>query len=320
MIASTGSGGLYKAPLSKALLLVPSAFSLLLALFFQQQQSFFVYSWKAIKEDFHIWRLISGRTICLDLKDTFCTSLLIYNFKTLERRFGSRKFTSFLLGTWILSILFDFLLVEGAHLAFHVSFSTLPSGFLAPVFGLFVPFYFAIPRVHLAHVLGLFPITNKTLVYIVGLQLLTSSPYMSIVAISGLISGICYTWDVLNICRILFVPSWLAVLFSRMLEPLFSTEEPVNEARVGMGATVDIQRQQRIELLDQQLMFSQIGQLGRRRQQQGGAVIWNSLFQPWRHQHPENQAEPQAPPPPSEDQGPFYIPQFYERAYIWSHS
>ena len=32
------------------------------------------------------------------------------------------------------------------------------------------------------------------------------------------------------------------------LEPLFSSSEPTSEARVGMGATVDIQRQQRMEL------------------------------------------------------------------------
>ncbi|XP_063281522.1 ubiquitin-associated domain-containing protein 2 [Pelobates fuscus] len=302
MIASTGSSGLYKAPLSKGLLLLLSAVSIILALVFQQQQVFFVYNWKAIKEDFHLWRLISGRIVCLDLKDTFCTSLLIYNFRTLERRFGSRKFTSFLLGAWILSILFDFLLIEALQWTFHITLSTLPSGFLSPVFALFVPFYCSIPRVQLAHILGLFPITNKTLVYIVGLQLLTSSPYMLVVALSGLISGFCYNWDVLNICKILFIPSWLADLFSHTLEPLFSSEEPVNEARVGMGATVDIQRQQRIELLDQQIMFSQIAQLGRRPQQQGGTAIWNNFFQPWRNRRPGNQAEPQAPPPPSEDQ------------------
>ncbi|KAM8976407.1 ubiquitin-associated domain-containing protein 2 isoform 2-T2 [Pelodytes ibericus] len=302
MIASTGSSGLYKAPLSKSLLLIPSALSILLAFLFQQQQTFFVYNWQAIKEDFHIWRLISGRIVCLDLKDTFCSSLLIYNFRTLERRFGSRKFTSFLLGAWILSTLFDFLLIETVQLLFSITLSTLPSGFLAPVFALFVPFYCSIPRVQLAHILGLFPITNKTLVYIVGLQLLTSSPYMSVIAVSGLVSGLCYSWDVLKICKIFCIPSWLANLFSRTLEPFFSSEEPVNETRVGMGATVDIQRQQRIELLDQQMMFSQIANLGRRQQQQGGTALWNNLLQPWRNRHGVNQAEPQAPPPPPEEQ------------------
>lgn len=42
---------------------------------------------------FQIWRLVCGRAICLDLKDTFCSSLLIYNFRIFERRYGSRKFS-----------------------------------------------------------------------------------------------------------------------------------------------------------------------------------------------------------------------------------
>ncbi|XP_068124077.1 ubiquitin-associated domain-containing protein 2 [Hyperolius riggenbachi] len=302
MIATTGSSGLYKAPLSKALLLIPGALSVLLALVFQQQQAFFVYNVKAVIESFHIWRLFSGRIICLDLKDTFCSSLLIYNFRTLERRFGTRKFTSYLLGSWMLSAIFDILVVEAAQAGTGVTLSTLPSGFLAPLFALFVPFYCSVPRVSLAHIFGWIPITNKTLVYIVGLQLLTSSPSMLVVAASGLISGLCYKKNVLSVQRVLCIPSWVAEIFSHTLEPIFSSAEPVSEAGIGMGATVDIQRQQRVEMLDQQIMLSQISQLGRRQQEQGGMFGWNRLFQPLRQRHVVNQAEPQAPPPPAREE------------------
>lgn len=302
MIATTGSSGLYKAPLSKGLLLIPGALSVILALLFQQQQALFVYDVQAIKESFHIWRLFFGRIICLDLKDTFCSSLLIYNFRTLERRFGTRKFTSYLLGSWILSAVFDLLLIETVQVVSGINLSTLPSGFLAPVFALFVPFYYSMPQVSLAHIFGWFPITNKTLVYIVGLQLLTSSPYMLVVAVSGLISGILYKKNVLSVQEVLYIPNNLAEIFSHTVEPIFSTAEPVSEASVGMGATVDIQRQQRIELLDQQMMLSQISQLGRRRQEQGGMFVWNRLFPPLRQRQVVNQAEPQAPPPPAPEE------------------
>ncbi|KAM9319221.1 ubiquitin-associated domain-containing protein 2 [Gastrophryne carolinensis] len=302
MIATTGSSGLYKAPLSKGLLLVPSTLSVLLALVFAQRQSLFVYNVQAIKEHFHIWRLFSGRIICLDLKDTFCSSLLIYNFRTLERRFGTRKFTSCLLASWLLSALFDLLVVEAVRLVGDVSINALPSGFLAPVFALFVPFYCSVPQVSLAHIFGWFPVTNKTLVYIVGLQLLTSSPYMLVVAVSGLISGLCYKKNILSIQRLLCIPEWLAKMFSRTVEPMFSSSEPVGEASVGMGATVDIQRQQRIELLDQQIMLSQISQMGQRRQEQGGMFVWNRLFPHLRQRNVVNQAEPQAAPPPASEQ------------------
>ncbi|XP_037656570.1 ubiquitin-associated domain-containing protein 2 isoform X3 [Choloepus didactylus] len=276
-----------KAPLSKSLLLVPSALSLLLTLLLPHCQKFFEYDLQAVKNDFQIWRLMCGRIICLDLKDTFCSSLLIYNFRIFERRYGSRKFASFLLGSWVLSALFDFILVEAMQYSFGIAAaSNLPSGFLAPVFALFVPFYCSIPRVQVAQILGQFSITNKTLIYILGLQ----------------ISGICYNSNVLKVHQVLCIPHWLAKLFSWTLEPIFSSSEPTNEARIGMGATVDIQRQQRMELLDRQLMLSQFVQVRRQRQQQGGMINWNRLFPPLRQRRNINypdgrQSEQQASPP-----------------------
>ncbi|XP_023594288.1 ubiquitin-associated domain-containing protein 2 isoform X3 [Trichechus manatus latirostris] len=303
MFTSTGSSGLYKAPLSKSLLLVPSALSLLLALLLPHCQKFFLYDLQAVKDDFQIWRLICGRIICLDLKDTFCSSLLIYNFRIFERRFGSRKFASFLLGSWVLSAFFDFILVEALQYSFGITTaSNLPSGFLAPVFALFVPFYCSIPRVQVAQILGQFSITNKTLIYILGLQLFTSGSYIWIVAISGLISGMCYNSRVLKIHQVLCIPSWMAKLFSWTLEPIFSSSEPTSEARIGMGATVDIQRQQRMELLDRQLTLSQFAHARRQRQRQGGMINWNRLFPPLRQQRSVNYqddrpSEQQASPP-----------------------
>uniref|UniRef100_A0A8P0PB90 UBA domain containing 2 n=1 Tax=Canis lupus familiaris TaxID=9615 RepID=A0A8P0PB90_CANLF len=233
-----------------------------------------------------IWRLICGRIICLDLKDTFCSSLLIYNFRIFERRYGSRKFASFLLGSWVLSALVDLILVEAMWYFFGIATAgNLPSGFLAPVFALFVPFYCSIPRIQVAQILGPLSITNKTLIYILGLQ----------------ISGICYNSKVFQLQQVLCIPRWMAKFFSWTLEPIFSSPEPTTEARIGMGATVDIQRQQRMELLDRQLMLSQFAQV-RRQRQQGGMINWNRLFPPLRQRRNINyqdgrQSEQQASPP-----------------------
>lgn len=49
---------------------------------------------------------------------------------------------------------------------------------LAPVFSLFVPFYLSIPRMPVTQVLGHINITNKSLVYIVGLQVSPCSHIM----------------------------------------------------------------------------------------------------------------------------------------------
>uniref|UniRef100_W5M5V6 UBA domain containing 2 n=1 Tax=Lepisosteus oculatus TaxID=7918 RepID=W5M5V6_LEPOC len=288
MFTTTGSTGLYKAPLSKALLLIPSALSFLLAVVFPQYQDFFLYSLHNIRQDLQIWRLICGRLICLDLKDTFCSSLLIYNFRIFERRYGSRKFASFLFGAWILSALFDTLLAEALRCFSDLKVDVLPSGLLGPVFALFVPFYCSIPRVQVPQVFGPVPITNKSLVYIVGLQLLTSSSVMWINAVSGLVSGTLYCCNIFKMQHIIFVPRWIARCSSRVLEPLFKTPEPSHESMVGRGATVDIQRQQRMDLLDQQMLLSQFTQMRRNRQPRGGLINWNRFFPSLRHRRPAN--------------------------------
>ncbi|KAG7467099.1 hypothetical protein MATL_G00149720 [Megalops atlanticus] len=300
MFTTTGSRGLYKAPVSKSLLLIPSAVAFLLTVVFPQYQSLFLYNLQAVRQEGQVWKLGCGRLFCLDLKDTFCSSLLIYNFRIFERRYGSRKFASFLFGTWVLSALVDVLLAEALNHVLHLKVDILPSGLLGPVFALFVPFYCSIPQVQVTQVLGQFPITNKSLVYIVGLQLLTSSPVMWIIALSGLVSGMVYRSNVLRVQSLLFVPKWVAKSCSYFLEPLFVGTEPTHESAVGMGATLDIQRQQRMDLLDQQILLSQFAQMRRNRQQQVGLINWNRFFPSLRHRgRNHNLAQPQQPAQPA---------------------
>ncbi|KAM6916154.1 ubiquitin-associated domain-containing protein 2 [Xenentodon cancila] len=298
MFTTTGSRGLYKAPLSKSLLLVLSGLTVMLTLL-PQYQDVFAYNLQAGVHQHRVWRLLCGRLVCLDLKDSFCSSLLIYNFRIFERRFGTRKFASFLLGTWCLSALMDFLLVCVFQHLFDYEVEELPAGLLAPVFSLFVPFYLSIPRMPVTQILGHIHITNKSLVYIVGLQLLTSSPFMWLLALSGLISGALYHSNVLWLQKILFVPAWVSCIGRYILEPVFSSSQPSSETPVGMGATLDIQRQQRMDLLDQQLLLAQYNDARRnaRHQPQAGLLQWSRLFPSLRHRgqnRPPVQPRPQA--------------------------
>ncbi|XP_048454367.1 ubiquitin-associated domain-containing protein 2 [Rhincodon typus] len=181
---------------------------------------------------------------------------------------------------------------------------------LGPIFALFVPFYFSVPSVQVVQILGRFSITNKTLVYIMGLQLLTSSMTTWILAFSGLLSGIVYHYNVLKVQRLLCVPKWVTRCASFILEPLFSSADPTDEAPIGMGATLEIQRQQRMEMLDQQIMLAQLNQNNRRHQWQGGLINWNRLFPPMRNRFPANNQHqesglnrPSTAAPVSEEQG-----------------
>ncbi|XP_029306354.1 ubiquitin-associated domain-containing protein 2 [Cottoperca gobio] len=317
MFTTTGSRGLYKAPLSKGLLLVLNGLTVILTLL-PQYQELFVYNLQAVAQQHQVLWLLCGRLVCLDVKDAFCSSLLIYNFRIFERRFGTRKFASFLLGTWCLSALLDFLLAQAFQFLFDYEVEELPAGLLAPVFSLFVPFYRLIPRMPVTQVLGYIPITNKSLVYIVGLQLLTSSPFMWLLALSGLISGVLYHSNVLWLPKLLFVPAWVSCIGRYILEPLVSSSQPSSETPVGMGATLDIQRQQRMDILDQQQLLAQYNESTRntRPQPQSGFLQWTRLFPSLRQRgqnrppmqpHPQAQPQPSTQPPlldnsPAEDQ------------------
>uniref|UniRef100_A0A3Q2DB79 UBA domain containing 2 n=1 Tax=Cyprinodon variegatus TaxID=28743 RepID=A0A3Q2DB79_CYPVA len=280
MFITTGSRGLYKAPLCKGLLLILNGLTVMLTLL-PQYQDMFVYSLHAVTHQNQVWRLLCCRLICLDVKDSFCSSLLIYNFRIFERRFGTRKFASFLLATWFLSALADFLLAQAFQYLFEYEVEELPAGLLAPVFSLFVPFYQSVPRMPVTQVLGHIQITNKTLVYIVGLQLLTSSPFMWLLALSGL-----------N-CQELYqsVTSGTAMMKTCVCS------QPTDETPLGMGATLDIQRQQRMDLLDQQMLMAQYEtRRNARHQPQAGLLQWTRLFPSLRHRgrnRPPVQPQPQ---------------------------
>ncbi|MEQ2273873.1 hypothetical protein XENORESO_010304 [Xenotaenia resolanae] len=113
------------------------------------------------------------------------------------------------------------------------------------------------------------------------------------------ISGGLYHSNVLWLQKILFVPTWVSGVVKYILEPLFSSSQPNDETPLGMGATLDIQRQQRMDLLDQQLLLAQYNEARRnaRHQPQAGLLQWTRLFPSLRHRgqnRPPVQPHPQA--------------------------
>lgn len=97
-------------------------------------------------------------------------------------------------------------------------------------------------------------------------SLLTITPFQ--------IAGMLYYSNKLAVQKFLRVPGWAARCGSTLLEPVFSDSEPTAEAPLGMGATLDIQRQQRMDMLDQQLLLSQLAHLRRNAQQQQAQVFF----------------------------------------------
>ncbi|XP_055772584.1 ubiquitin-associated domain-containing protein 2-like [Salvelinus fontinalis] len=122
---------------------------------------------------------------------------------------------------------------------------------------------------------------------------------MWLVALSGLVSGKLYHGNALRVQRLLFVPRWLSRVGAFVLQPLFSGPPPPNETPLGMGATLDIQRQQRMDLHDQQMLLVQFQQARRNhRPPQNGLMNWNRFFPSLRRRGQNLPPEPQPHPSP----------------------
>ncbi|KAG6534874.1 hypothetical protein ZIOFF_008780 [Zingiber officinale] len=118
----------------------------------------------------------------------------------------------------IFSILLS-LILEALALAYlKETLSKLASGPYGLIFAAFLPFYFDIPVSSRFRVFGL-NFTDKSLIYLAGLQLLFSSWKRSIVpGLCGLLAGSLYRLNVLGIRKLKFPEAFLSV-FSRLPLP-----------------------------------------------------------------------------------------------------
>lgn len=134
--------------------------------------------------------------------------------RVFERRMGSHKFASHLLATGIMSLVLQVAAVMSIRAfgwdSYHSGhlppgpYEKLPLSFISPfpfpadmfrffirryelIFPLFVPYLLDVPRVTRTHILGI-PITGKTVVYLVGLQVCSTSLPTAITAICCIVS------------------------------------------------------------------------------------------------------------------------------------
>ncbi|XP_053404477.1 ubiquitin-associated domain-containing protein 2-like [Mercenaria mercenaria] len=253
MSSSNGASvGFRSAPVCKFLLGSAIGSSFLLKFPLKQHQSYFIYTHNQVFDKYQIWRVLTSKLAFLDLKDLFVCSILIYYFKIFEKRLGSRKFFSHLLGSGILSILLELVCVYLCRV-FEVPLQPLPTGPLCIIYPMFVPFYCDIPRVALSHIWGV-PMTGKSISYILGLQAASSSPESLLVALCGLMAGVLWRVNFLYLQSVIKVPHCLARLCNSTIGRLFNTAD-IYENKNHIGATLEIQRQEAMERLEQQVIW-----------------------------------------------------------------
>jgi len=176
-----------------------------------------------------------------DPKNALLTVFLLYFFRVLERRCGSLKYSSNLALCWTLGVSLEILVCPIIGLP-------LPPGPLALLIPLFVPFFLHIPLISSAS-FGPVPISSKTMVYMLGLQLCLTSSSALLGTATSLLAGLAVHCSPLSSWKF---PSWLGSLASFLISPL--TSGPPDPGPGLLGATIEIQRTQQAEAMEQQLL------------------------------------------------------------------
>ncbi|XP_071084627.1 ubiquitin-associated domain-containing protein 2-like [Haliotis cracherodii] len=253
MLSVYGSSGFYKAPVSKGLVWLSLAASFAFSFPLQHYKSYLLYNPQLLLEKHQIWRLLSSRVAFLDLKDLFVCCMLVYYFRIFERRFGSRKFVSYLMSSGALACGVELVsLWVCQHL--EISVENLPTGPICFVFPLFVPYYFDIPRVAMTHILGV-PVTGKTLTYILGLQVASPTFETRLVAVCGIIGGLLWRLNFLKVKSLVVIPRCVASMLDATLGRVLQSPPP-KTPELPMGATLELQRQEQLDRLEQQMVMA----------------------------------------------------------------
>ncbi|XP_028406504.1 ubiquitin-associated domain-containing protein 2-like isoform X2 [Dendronephthya gigantea] len=263
--------GFYNAPVSKALLVITGAASTLNILLPVLKIQTLIDS--GILNYIHNSYIIRGLLRCLcysNGRNLFFGSFLLYNFRIFEHRYGSKKYFDYILASTVLGAGLQCALM----LTQDLKMEDFPTGPFWMIFSLFVPFYLSIPSVNSSSFFRSIPLTGKLFTYMMGLQMLLSNKGTFLSGASGMIAGVLCHFNVFYIQRWLIVPRAISNVCSRMFGSLFQTAT-VDSTETPQGATLEIQRQIRMDELDQQMWnLQQIDTTQRR------PIIGNPFFGP----------------------------------------
>lgn len=103
--------------------------------------------------------------------------------------------------------------------------------------------------------------SSKTITYLLGLQVMLGSTSNSIVSLSCLLSGFLIKKNFCWLQNIIYVPKMAAKMTQTLLGWLIDSSAP---QQVAMGATLEIQRTQQVEALEQHFIQQQARSSARR--------------------------------------------------------
>ncbi|CAN4109323.1 unnamed protein product [Withania somnifera] len=209
---NVGPSGFNNAPVTRALVIASTLFTIIFGV--RGRANHLGWSYQDIFQKLRIWKLILSIFTFSSTPELVFGLYLLYYFRVFERQIGSNKYSVFLLFSFVVSLLLEVLALQ---LIKDPSLSIL-SGPYGLIFSSFVPFYLDIPVSTWFRIFSL-RFSDKSFIYLAGLQLLFSSWKRSIVpGLCGIIAGCLYRLNLFRIRRVKF-PEFIASFFARLSWP-----------------------------------------------------------------------------------------------------
>lgn len=208
-----GPSGFNNAPITRTFVIASLLFTILFGI--QGRTNKLGFSYLDIFKKLQLWKLVVSVFAFSSTPELLFGIYLLYYFRVFERQIGSNKYSVFILFSVTVSLLLE---VLALFLLKDPSFNILTSGPYGLIFSSFVHFYFDIPVSTRFRVLK-FRFSDKSFIYLAGLQLLLSSWKRSIIpGICGILAGSLYRLNVFRIRQMKF-PEFIASFFSRFTWP-----------------------------------------------------------------------------------------------------
>eukprot|EP01039_Chlorochromonas_danica_P001514 gene1515-1649_t len=162
---------------------------------------------------YEIWRVLTSFLVYDNLAQSLVTLILLFNLSTFEMQMGSRKYATFLVFVWIVSLLLEVAVGVLAELVMAVRFVPASGPYLL-VFAPLALYYKFVPKIQSSQfkVFGM-EVSYKSWIYLLSAQLMFNSGLPSVVSsLSALVAGLLYAGDHFG-CQKWRLPRWLELPF-----------------------------------------------------------------------------------------------------------
>ncbi|KAM7505236.1 hypothetical protein LguiB_004140 [Lonicera macranthoides] len=225
-----GPSGFNNAPITRTFVIACVFFTILFGIRGRTNKLGLNYPTDIFKK-LQLWKLVVSVFSFSSTSELMFGIYLLYYFRVFERQIGSNKYSVFILFSITASKLLEVLALS---LLKDHSLNRLTTGPYGLIFSSFIPFYLDIPVSTWFRVLS-FRFSDKSFIYLAGLQLLLSSWKRSMLpGICGILAGLLYRSNIFYIRRTRF-PEFIALFFLRFSWPSVGTSSPVAPSRNIVG-------------------------------------------------------------------------------------